>query len=106
MPGIPAVYYGSEFGLQEVKGAHSDAPLRPNLDLGALIEQTPHPGLVPVIHQLGKIRQQSSALRHGDFTLLHVNHQQLSFKRQTGEETVLVALNSDANPVTIELDWI
>ncbi|MBW6467442.1 MAG: alpha-glucosidase C-terminal domain-containing protein, partial [Brevefilum sp.] len=87
-----------------VKGAYSDAPLRPQLDLGALKDGGPHPDLAPFIRQLGQIRQHSPALRHGDFTLMHVNHQQLVFRRQTGEETVLVALNSADHPVTLELN--
>lgn len=103
MPGIPSVYYGSEWGLQGVKGEHTDAPLRPHLNLSQMGEQAPQPKLVELIHGLGDIRHNSPALRYGDYQPLLVEHRQFAFMRQTPEETIVVALNSASEPVSIEL---
>ena len=37
MPGIPSIYYGSEWGVEGRKAAGDDGPLRPALDLGAMV---------------------------------------------------------------------
>jgi glycosidase len=103
MPGIPAVYYGSEWGIQGVKGQHSDAPLRPALDLNQMHNQSLHPDLAEVIRKLAAIRHRSTALRYGDYQPLHVNHQQLAFVRQSSDEVIVVVLNSEPKQVTLNL---
>ena len=103
MPGIPAMYYGSEWGIQGVKGQYSDAPLRPVLDLNQMARQSPHPDLVEVIRKLADIRQCSTALRHGDYQPLHVDHQQLAFVRQSPEEVIVAVLNSEPRQVNLYL---
>jgi glycosidase len=37
MPGVPSIYYGSERGIAGQRVNGSDAPLRPSLDLNALL---------------------------------------------------------------------
>ncbi len=103
MPGIPSVYYGSEWGLGGVKQGWSDAPLRPALDLEALRCQSPQHHLPGVIHRLAAIRERSEALRHGGYSQLYVSHQQLAFERQAGEERVVVALNSAREEAVLTL---
>lgn len=103
MPGIPSVYYGSEWGIKGVKGSHTDAPLRPNLDLSAMHAQAPHPDLLDVIRKLGEVRRGSPALRHGDFKILSVEHQHLAFMRQTSGDTIMIAVNSAAQGIDLAL---
>jgi len=103
MPGLPAVYYGSEWGLQGVKGHHSDEPLRPMLDLFQVERKPPHPDLVDLIRKLTHIRHASAALRSGNFQTLHVSHQQYVFLRQTKDEVMVVALNSAHQQVSLEI---
>lgn len=98
MPGVPSVYYGSEFGLADKKTAHSDAPLRPALDLNRL----PDSDLTRAIARLSRLRLALPALRRGDYRPVHVGSNQLAFLRQSAEQTVLVILN--ATPETVELD--
>jgi glycosidase len=103
MPGIPSIYYGSEWGLEGVKGQWSDKQLRPTLDLGQISAHCPQPNLPGVIRRLADIRRKLPALSSGNYRELWVNHQQLAFSRQLDGQTVIVALNSSSEPAHISL---
>jgi glycosidase len=107
MPGIPAIYYGSEWGLEGVKADWSDAPLRPSLDLDALRRQSPQRHLPGVIRRLADLRQQFRALTEGEYRLLHVDHRQIVFERRLETETLVIALNSADQPfdLCVDFDW-
>lgn len=107
MPGIPSVYYGSEFGIEAVKGDWSDTPLRPALDLGQLRADAPQPDLPQTIARLAALRRESPALRVGDYQQIHLDHQQMGFLRQAEGEALMVLLNSDHQSVDIDvaLPW-
>lgn len=104
IPGVPSLYYGSEWGLPGQRTATSDAALRPALDLAAVATTAPHPALASVIARLAAVRHQLPALRHGDYQPVHVAHQQLVFARTLPGQTVIVAVNAAAHPATITLD--
>ena len=101
MPGVPSIYYGSEWGLEGRRTSHSDAALRPNLDLAEMQRSTAHPHLVDDISRLIEVRKSLPALRHGDYTQLHVASQQQAFTRATPEQTVVVLLNSADTPAAM-----
>ena len=44
MPGVPSIYYGSEWGLPGRKTPATDAPLRPALDLASIAARPSRPG--------------------------------------------------------------
>ena len=66
MPGVPSIYYGSEWGICGEKNEGDDSPLRPAIDLAVLEAAPPQPGLPGVISRLARIRAASSALQRGD----------------------------------------
>ena len=103
MPGIPSLYYGSEWGMEGVKAHQSDAPLRPCLDLGRISSHASDPDLPKAISSLAAIRRKSKALRMGAYRPLDVRGQQLAFVRETEDEKVLVLLNSSPDWVHLEL---
>lgn len=103
MPGVPSIYYGSEFGLAGMKTPHSDAPLRPSLELHALQHSAPQPDLPQAIRRLAKLRQQQPALRNGDYRQLHVSAEQLAFIRQDPTGQLLVAINASEQPARLSL---
>lgn len=103
MPGIPSVYYGSEWGIEGVKEGWSDASLRPALSLNQMGDIAPQPKLTGTIRRLTEIRAGSQALQFGDYQELYVDHQQFAFSRSDEQEQVVVALNSAFKPNTIEL---
>ena len=101
MPGVPSIYYGSEWGLPGKKNGHSDADLRPILDLAESSRMAQQPELAAVIRRLAALRRSSSTLQRGSYRQVLVQHEQLAFLRQSGDESLLVAVNSDSQPASI-----
>jgi cyclomaltodextrinase / maltogenic alpha-amylase / neopullulanase len=94
MPGVPSIYYGSEWGLEGERTKNDDRPLRPNLDLGQLQKMAPQPDLPSVIARLASIRLSSFALRHGDYKEIYVASEQFTFSRSTDHEMAIILLNT------------
>ncbi len=98
MPGIPCLYYGSEWGAQGVKQPGSDSSLRP------CFERPEWNGLTDRIAAMARAHRESKALCWGDFHELLLTNRQTVFQRRTAEERVLVAVNADAQPYTAHFD--
>lgn len=101
MPGMPALYYGSEWGLLGQKTATSDQALRPALPQPDQI-QAQQTDLLPAIRQLSQLRHEYAALRYGEYAQLYVQAEQLVFVRWTKQQTIVVALNAASNAQTIQ----
>lgn len=99
MPGVPAVYYGSEWGERAEKRNGSDWNLRP--PTGEMVRRD-H-GTAELIRGLIRLRGRFPALRRGDYAQIHVDHHQLAFTRNHEGETVLVILNSAGAPASVPL---
>ena len=95
MPGIPCIYYGSEWGIEGEKKKNSDDDLRPYID------QPVYNELCEWICRLSKIHQESSALIDGGYRNVIVTNKQLVFERKSDAETILVAINLDQESYTI-----
>lgn len=91
MPGVPSLYYGSEWGLEGARSATSDTALRPCLDLAQMDGKGE--ALCAHLKMLAKIRQALPALRYGDFENIVIRNEQLVFRRALAEQCVYVALN-------------
>jgi len=104
MPGVPSVYYGSEWGIGGDKGQANDAVLRPALRLHEATANAPHPWLPAHLAALAGIRQGSPALRHGDYRQLHVSAEQFAFRRLVDEDVAVVIVNAAATDVALDLD--
>ena len=98
MPGVPAVYYGSEWGIQGTKGQGSDASLRPAL------ERPEWNGLTDWIAKLAAAKRGSEALCLGGYRNVLLTNKQIIFERKTDRERVLVAVNADGQPYTAHFD--
>ncbi len=103
MPGIPSVYYGSEWGIEGIKQDRSDAQLRPALGINEPPKRTQHPDLIDTIRRLVRIRREVPALISGTYEQVHVGHEQFAFLRRCEEGCALVAVNAAAHPVTLKL---
>ena len=97
MPGIPCVYYGSEWGFKADK-SQGDPALRP------CFENYEENELTELIGKLAEAKKNSKALNYGGFTSSVLTNRQCVFKRFTEDETVFVAVNADENPYTARFD--
>lgn len=91
MPGVPSVYYGSEFAIEGKRTKYSDYELRPCIDLNN-IENADY-NLFEHICKLGKIRRELEALKYGNFENINIMNEKLVYKRYTDNQTVFVAFN-------------
>ena len=103
MPGVPSIYYGSEWGIRGKRTSQDDRMLRPELNLIDAQKNATEPNLAPVLAHLAAIRKQSAALKYGDYQQVYVNHEQFAFLRQSDHERMLVVLNAAAAPVSLDL---
>ena len=104
MPGVPSVYYGSEWGMEGVKQSGDDGPLRPALSWPVHRDAMPHPDLEDHIRSLAQIRKETPALCHGDYRELTVASDQLGFMRATDEGIAIVVVNASPEPISMKMD--
>lgn len=97
MPGIPCVYYGSEWGAKARK-EEGDSALR------ACFEEPEWNELTAFIRRLAEAKKASAALNYGDFRSVLLTNHQCIFERKTEGERVLVAINADENEFTAHFD--
>lgn len=97
MPGVPSVYYGSEWGLTGDKH-QGDYALRPALAKPETNE------LSAYISKLAHVRRQSPALCHGSYRTVLLTNRQFIFERAVDGERVLVAINADGEPFQAHFD--
>jgi cyclomaltodextrinase len=103
MPGVPSIYYGSEWGLRGEKTNFSDRDLRPKLDLQQQQANPPIPHLFPLLQQLAGIRKTLPALTSGGYQEYLVQSKHFAFMRTNPENPVLVSINIADQPVQITL---
>ncbi|NBK98786.1 MAG: alpha-amylase [Erysipelotrichia bacterium] len=103
LPGIPSIYYGSEWGIEGRKEGGNDDPLRPKLDIDEMIQNNPNPQLTALIAKLGKLKKEHHALTYGKYKELLLTNRQYAFTRSSEEDTILIALNNDDDPAALTI---
>ena len=98
MPGIPCVYYGSEWGVEGRK-EDGDASLRP------CIEKPEANELTEFIKKLAEIRKDNKALAYGGYKNIVLTNLQLVFERYLEGETVYVGINIDDKDFRANFSW-
>ena len=94
MPGIPCLYYGSEWAEPGEKAPDNDYALRPCFE-----EPKPNE-LTEFIKKLIRVRQESDALCNGAYKNVVIQNHQLVFERCSEKERVIVAINAADYPYT------
>ncbi len=103
LPGIPSIYYGSEFGIEGRKERHSDDSLRPALSLEDYANADEENPYTRLIKALGRVRQNTPALSYGDYKELALTNRQYAFSRDYEGKSVIITVNNDENDFTMEL---
>lgn len=103
LPGVPSIYYGSEFGIEGKKEKFSDDSLRPALDIKDYADAVQKNPCTALIAALGKIRQHTPALSYGSYAELQLTNRQFAFARDLDGIRVIVTVNNDDNAADMSL---
>ena len=103
LPGVPSIYYGSEFGIEGKKEKFSDDSLRPALNLEDYADAVQKNPCTALIAALGKVRQHTPALSYGSYAELQLTTRQFAFARDLDGVRVIVTVNNDDNAAGMSL---
>lgn len=105
MPGVPSIYYGSEWGIEgkKTQGESADYPIRPYIRLSEMIDNNQE--LIEHIKMLATIREESGAMKYGDYYEVLVRNEQLVYARVYEDEIKLVILNVSDRSETISFNF-
>lgn len=95
LPGIPSLYYGSEWGIEGRKEGANDDPLRPRVD-EKMLEEVKDSPVLEWVKKLGQLHKKfSSCLAEGRYRELLLTNRQYAFARFTEKDGLLTAVNND-----------
>ena len=103
LPGVPSIYYGSEFGIEGRKERSSDDSLRPALKLEDYKDAVEKNPCTAIVAALGKVRQNTPALNYGSYAELMLTNRQYAFARDLDGVRVIVTVNNDDNAASMSL---
>ena len=95
LPGVPSIYYGSEWGIDGRKANGGDPALRPRLVLREMQQNPPVPWLFDYLKFLGKCREEYPVIGTGRYRELLLTNRQYAFARIGDGEAVITAVNND-----------
>jgi len=101
LPGVPSIYYGSEWGIEGRKANGGDPALRPHLVLEEMERHPNVPELAEFLAFLGKCRKENPVIAEGKYRELLLTNRQYAFARITDNKAVIVAVNNDENPAEL-----
>ena len=97
MPGIPMIYYGSEWGFKADK-KEGDPALRP------AFEKPEYNTLTEYITKLVEIYNGKPALWYGSFKTLQIANKQCAFLREKDGKKIVVAINADGGSARLNFN--
>lgn len=103
LPGVPSIYYGSEFGIEGRKEYGSDDSLRPALNIENYKDSVKTNPCTALIAALGKVRQAVPALSYGSYDELMLTNRQFAYARDLDGTRVIVSVNNDDAPAGMHL---
>ncbi|MBQ3061617.1 MAG: alpha-amylase [Lachnospiraceae bacterium] len=103
LPGIPSIYYGSEFGIEGRKEKSSDDSLRPALRYEDYKDFVSTNACTKLIATLGKLRQNTPALCYGDYKELVLQTGHYAYARSLDGKSVITAVNNADYEVYLDL---
>ncbi len=103
MPGIPSIYYGSEWAISGKKERHSDAAMRPAIDVDNpnILDRE----LMEHLKTLAQVRHSSPALKYGSYESVQIMNEQLVFARSTDQDTRLVFMNISSDSKFLSVNY-
>lgn len=105
IPGVPAIYYGSEWGIEGDKSI-TDLNLRPELSIDNFDNDDKSKKLEDFITKLISIRKNNKELTLGIYKEFIVKNKQFVFGRYLNDNWIIILLNLDDKEEYIELNSI
>ncbi len=104
IPGIPSIYYGSEFCIEGNKNQGDDWNLRPCLDLNNYKDYYYKNKITNLLCKLGELKANYLELTYGDYKELKLTNRQFAFARILENHAVVTIVNNDYKSITMEID--
>lgn len=95
MPGIPTIFYGDEAGLEGYGDPFNRMPYPWGKEDHKLIEH---------YRNLGKLRQENSVYKNGEFNLIYLDATLLVFSRESGDDSFVTIVNNSDVTMTFEFE--
>ncbi|PID58408.1 MAG: hypothetical protein CR986_07835 [Ignavibacteriae bacterium] len=99
IPGLPVIYYGSEFGMSGASDPDNRREMRFNANLSDAEKNT-----LKEVSKIIRLRKEHSALRQGDFYTLTANKNIYAYIRSDMNERILIVLNKSKEPQEVKLE--
>ena len=104
LPGIPSIYYGSEWGIEGSKNNGGDPALRPAVDIEKALEEHRDSRILAWVRTLGELHEKfKNCLAYGRYRELYLTNRQFAFLRFTEEEGLITAVNNDEQAARISI---
>ena len=103
LPGIPSIYYGSEFGIEGRKERFSDDSLRPALNFENYKDAITTNPCTKLIAALGKIRRNTPTLAYGEYRELELQTTHFAYERTLDGKSIIITVNNADNEVNMNL---
>ena len=92
MPGIPAIFYGDEAGLEGYRDPFNRMPYPWGKENRKLLEH---------YKAIGKIRNENPVYKEGEFSLLHLDNELLVFSRTDGIDSYITVINNSDREISL-----
>lgn len=104
LPGIPSIYYGSEFGIagKKYRGGSDDA-IRPALRLSDFPDALHRNPYTSLIAALGRVHENEKAFAYGDYTEHKLTTTEFAYARSLAGRTVFVTLSNADGGASFDL---
>ncbi len=104
LPGIPSLYYGSEFCIEGRKERTSDDSLRPALNYEDYKDAVDTNPCTKLVAALGKLRQNTPALCYGDYKELLLQNTHFAYARTFEGKSVITTVNNADNDAVLDVE--
>lgn len=101
LPGIPSLYYGSEWGMEGQRSSTSDDALRPAVAPSEFAARDN--SLTDLLRDLGRIYQENAEYHTGTYEPLLLTNRQFAFARRLAGSMCITVLNNDENEAHIQV---
>lgn len=99
VPGLPVIYYGSEFGMTGASDPDNRRMMRFGNDLNENEKE-----MLKIVSEIVKIRKNNCALRYGDYYTLHADKNIFAYCRSDFYQRIIVVLNKSEKEQDVDIN--